>query len=113
MASPASPAQSNQLSTTTQVPVAIDTSLPFVVDLQVGGQLYRLSWKASGLTIKPSLTPKPKTRAEALNLAIAIAKKLGELQVASTQVKLEFEREKNKLHEEIALLQTHLNKLSK
>eukprot|EP00731_Ephydatia_muelleri_P031219 Em0022g733a len=111
MASPASPAQSNQLST--QAPVATDTSLPFVVDLQVGGKLYRLSWIASELTIKPSLTPKPKTRAEALSLAFAIAKKLGELHLAFTQVQFGFETEKNKLHEEIALLQTHLNELSK
>lgn len=111
MASPASPAQSNQLST--QAPVATDTSLPFVFDLEVGGKLYRLSWIASELTIKPSLTPKPKTRAEALSLAFAIAKKLGELHLAFTQVQFGFETEKNKLHEEIALLQTHLNELSK
>ena len=112
MASPASPTRSEQLSTTTtQAPVAA-TSSPFVVELQVGPNSYSLSWNGSGDTIKPLLTPKPKTRAEALSLTYAIAKRLGVLYQVFTQVQDGFQKEKDKLHEEIALLQKQLDQLS-
>ena len=109
MATPAQ-AQSEQLNTSIQAPVTNQT-LPYRVDLQVGQQLYAITWKVSELGLQPVLKPRPKNKADALGLTAAIARRLGELHLQFDQLGAKLEKDKDKLYEEIQLLQTQLDEM--
>ena len=86
--------------------------LPSIIITTANGQTYTLSWKCAP-TLKPVMNPKPKSKQEASSVADAIAMKLAELYMHLQQVKGEFVTERDKLREEITLLQEHLDALTR